>query len=138
MAKSRGFRYSGDMRIFSQLGIIFSFSFAGEILARYLPLGLPAGVLGLLLMLAALGMRFLKPEHLGESADFLTANMGFFFLPAIVMVLENFDAVRSVIWRLLGICIISAVCTFFVSYGTVRLCRILMAKAGRTGSPEEA
>ncbi|MDR2371223.1 MAG: CidA/LrgA family protein [Treponema sp.] len=119
------------MNIFKQLGIILAFGFAGEIIARFIPMGMPSSVLGMILMLAALGFRILKPEHLGATADFLSANMAFFFLPAVVTVLRNFDLVRSVVWRLLFICCVCSGITFGISYGTVWLCRKIMS-SGRT------
>jgi holin-like protein len=89
---------------------------------------MPASVLGLLLMLACLGFRLLKPEHLGETADFLSANMAFFFLPAVALVLNNFDAIQGVIFKLLAICVFCTFFTFAVTYGTVRLFQILLRK----------
>ncbi|MDR1239396.1 MAG: CidA/LrgA family protein [Treponema sp.] len=116
------------MRIIQQLGLILAFGFAGEILARLVPAGMPASVLGLLLMLACLGFRLLKPEHLGETADFLSANMAFFFLPAVALVLNNFDVIQGVVLKLLAICILGTFFTFAVTYGTVRLFQIILKK----------
>ncbi|MDR1419166.1 MAG: CidA/LrgA family protein [Treponema sp.] len=115
--------------VFKQLGVILAFGFAGEIIARLVPIGLPVSVLGMILMLAALGTRLLKPEHIGVTADFLSANMAFFFLPAAATVLRNFELIRPVIWRLLLVCCVSSGVTFAAAYGTVRLCRKLMGKA---------
>jgi holin-like protein len=110
------------------LGLILSFGFLGEIASFYLPLGMPASVLGMVLMLAALGFKFLKPEHLGKTADYLSANMAFFFLPAAVTILENYGYIQPVVVQLFLICIISTVTTFFITYGTVRFSRILLAR----------
>jgi holin-like protein len=118
------------MNIFRQLGVILAFGFAGEIITRLVPVGLPASVLGMILMLAALGIRVLKPEHLGVTADFLSANMAFFFLPAVATVLRNFDLIRSVVWPLVFICCVCSAVTFGATYGTVWLCRKLMKKEG--------
>jgi holin-like protein len=116
------------MRIIKQLGVILAFGFAGEVLACIFPIGMPASVLGLLIMLACLGFRLLKPEHLGETADFLSANMAFFFLPAVALVLNNFDAIQGVVLKLLAICILCTFFTFAVTYGTVRLFQIILKK----------
>jgi holin-like protein len=119
------------MNIFRQLGIILAFGFAGEIIACFIPTGMPSSVIGMILMFAALAFRILKPEHLGATADFLSANMAFFFLPAVVTVLRNFDLVRPALWRLLLICCVCSGITFGISYGTVWLCRKIMFP-GRT------
>ncbi|MDR1277470.1 MAG: CidA/LrgA family protein [Treponema sp.] len=116
------------MHIIKQLGLILAFGFAGEILAALLPLGLPASVLGLFLMLLFLGFRILRPEHLGETADYLSANMAFFFLPAVAPVLGNYEIIKGVVFQLLGICILCTFITFGLSYGTVRLFQVLLKK----------
>jgi holin-like protein len=79
-------------------------------------------------MLLFLGFRILKPEHLGETADYLSANMAFFFLPAVASVLNNYDLIQGVIPQLLVICVICAFITFGVTYGTVRLFQIILKK----------
>jgi holin-like protein len=119
-----------DMRIIKQLGLILAFGLAGEILARLIPATLPASVLGLFLMLLFLGLKILKPEHLGETADYLSANMGFFFLPAVASVLNNYDLIAGAVLPLLAICIACTFFTFGLTYGTVRLFQRLMSKGG--------
>jgi holin-like protein len=126
--KNAAFRYPLPMRIIQQLGLILVFGFAGEIAGVLFPTGVPASVLGLIIMLVCLGIKLLKPEHLGETADFLSANMAFFFLPAVTSVLNNYDAIKGVAPLLLGICITCTFLTFALTYGTVRIFQIIMKK----------
>lgn len=116
------------MRIIGQLGLIFLFGLFGEILARYVPLAMPASVWGLLLLLAALRLRVVKTELLGETAEFLGANMAFFFLPAAVMVVRNYDLLEPVLLRLMIVCFISTGLTFLASYYAVRFVRKIIAR----------
>jgi holin-like protein len=81
-------------------------------------------------MLICLAAKILKPEHLGETADYLSANLAFFFIPAVASVLGEYDAIRGMILKLLGICIICTFFTFGVTYSTVRLFQIIMKKRG--------
>jgi holin-like protein len=122
------------MVILRQLGIILAFGYASELIARYIPIGLPAGVLGILLVLAALGAKVLKPEHLGKTADFMSANMAFFFLPLAVTILQNYGSIGPALMRIIGICIITTVITFAATYATVRFLRILLTKGTGTSS----
>jgi holin-like protein len=115
------------MKYIQQLGIILGFALAGEIIARLVPGLLPASLTGLLLMLAALGLRLLRPEHIGECSDYLSSIMAFFFLPAAVTVIQQADLILPVIWQLIAIVIASTFCTFFVAYGTTRLLSIVLA-----------
>jgi holin-like protein len=118
------------MRILKQLGIILIIGYFGEILSYYIPLGLPASILGLLLMLAVLGLKLVKPGDLGETGDYLSANMAFFFLPAAATVLENYEHIASILVQVILICVSAAILTFFVTYGTVRFFRIILSKRG--------
>jgi holin-like protein len=116
------------MEIIRQLGLIIGFGYAGELLAFFLPVRLPAGVLGIILVLAALATGLIKPRHLGKTADFISANMAFFFLPLAVAILQNYEAIRPVLIKVIAVCLISTLITFAVSYGTVRILRIVLEK----------
>jgi holin-like protein len=119
------------MEIIIQLGLIIGAGYAGELLAQLLPVRLPAGVLGLSLVFAALSLRVVKPRHFGKTADFISAQMGFFFLPLAVSVLQNYQAISPVLLRIIAICVISTLITFIASYGAVRLLRMVMEHAGK-------
>jgi holin-like protein len=117
------------MEIIRQLGLVIAFGYAGEVLASLLPVRLPAGVLGLLIVIIALALGLIKPRHLGATADFISANMGLFFLPLAVTIPQNFDAIHPILFPLLIICLVSTLFTFAVSYGTVRILRIILGKS---------
>ncbi|MDR1444336.1 MAG: CidA/LrgA family protein [Treponema sp.] len=114
------------MEIIRQLGLIIVFGYAGEVLAQFLPLKLPAGVLGILLVFGALGVGIIRPRHFGKTADFISANMAFFFLPLAVSVLQNYQAISPVLFQVLAVCLISTLVTFAVSYAAVRFLRVIM------------
>lgn len=118
------------MQIIGQLGIIFAFGFAGEILAALLPFTLPSSVIGLVLLLFCLRTGLLKVEQIGGAAGFLTANMAFFFLPSAVNILANYDMLKPVLWKLVIICFAGAALTFLTTYGTVWLIRSIQRKGG--------
>jgi holin-like protein len=124
------------MEILRQLGLILAFGFASEIVARNIPAGLPSGVLGILLVLAALGAKILKPDHFGKTADFMSANMAFFFLPLAVTVLQNYESIRPILLLFAGICIITTVITFAVTYATVHFLRQLLSGERGASSPQ--
>jgi holin-like protein len=128
------------MEIVTQLGLIIGFGYAGELAARFLPLRLPAGVLGIIFVFISLSFHITKPRHFGKTADFISAQMGFFFLPLAVSVLQNYPAIAPVLFQLIAICVISTLITFAVSYGAVRFLRVALggdknppAGTGKTG-----
>ena len=114
------------MKYLIQLGLIFAFTAAGEIFIRFVPGGLPASVMGMLFMFIALEIKLLKPRHILESANFLSSIMAFFFLPAVANIILNFTLIQPVLWQLFFIAMFCTFFTFFVTYGTVRILRILL------------
>jgi holin-like protein len=116
------------MRFIKQLGIILAFAFSGDLIVRLIPGRLPAIVIGMLLMLIALGLKLLKPEHIKECSDFLGGIMAFFFAPLSVTILQNYKMLLPVLPQILFIVVICTFFTFFVSYGTFRLLRILQSR----------
>ena len=116
------------MHFIKQLGLILAFTLAGEIFVRFVPGGLPATVMGMLFMFAAFWVKLLKPKHISECSDFLSGIMAFFFLPAIAAIIQNFALITPVLWQLIFIAVFCTFFTFFVSYGTVRVFRLLLAR----------
>jgi len=114
------------MRYLKQLGIILAFAFAGDLVVRLVPGRLPAIVMGMILLLIALGLKLLKPEHIKECSDFLGGIMAFFFVPLAVTILQNYKMILPVLAPVLFIVVACTLITFFVTYGTFRLLSILL------------
>ena len=74
----------------------------------------------LLLLLALLATGLLKIEHIREKADFLLANMAFFFLPAGVSVINYFDVLGRSAVALVLVCLLSTVITFGATALSIR------------------
>lgn len=108
------------MKILSQLGVLFSFGLAGEVLARLTGLGIPASVWGLLLLLAALRLELIRVKSVSLVGGFLGANMAFFFIPSSTSILDVFETIHPVLFRLILVCVVSTVLTFLATYYTVR------------------
>lgn len=85
-----------------------------------LPVPFPASVIGMLLLLALLATGLLKIEHIREKADFLLANMAFFFLPAGVSVINYFDVLGRSAVALVLVCLLSTVITFGATALSIR------------------
>ena len=67
---------------------IMVFCFAGELCHNFLPLPIPASVYGLLLLLAALKLGWVKPEQVRTAALFLIGIFPLLFVPAAAGVVE--------------------------------------------------
>ena len=85
----------------------------------------------LVLLLVLLLVRGVKLEQVQEKADFLLGNLKFFFVPAVVSIVNCAELAREHALALLVICTVSTVLGFAATVWTVRLTRRLMS--GRKG-----
>ncbi len=104
------------MKILGQLGVILAFSYAGHVLAAGLSIPLPASVIGIVLLLVALRTGWIAECRMDQAANFLLANMAFFFIPSAVEIIENIENIRPALFRIILICVLSTTATFFMSY----------------------
>ena len=68
------------MALLFQFGWILLVCFLAEVLAALLPLPIPASVYGLLLMLAALGLKLIRVEQVKQASSFLVGILPILFL----------------------------------------------------------
>ena len=108
------------MKLILQIGIIFGVCLLGEAIAYFLPFPFPASVISMILLFLLLCFKVLKIDHIRQKADFLLQNMAFFFIPAGVGILEQFEFVKDSVWQLLLICFVTTIVTFAVTALTVR------------------
>lgn len=69
----------------------------GEILANALPLPVPASVYGLVLLLAALKLRFLRLDQVKETGTFLIGILPLLFVPAAVGVMDLWTELKAML-----------------------------------------
>lgn len=72
---------------------------AGELIARGMGVKLPGPVIGMLLMLAALNVRWVR-EPVGAAADALLAHLSLLFVPVGVGVIVHLGLLSDYGWRL--------------------------------------
>lgn len=83
------------MMIFKQLSIIFSIYLLGEAVAMVLPFSFPGGIIGMLLLFAALLLKWIKIEDIKQVSDFFLKYMPLFFIPAGVSVMGSFSLIQG-------------------------------------------
>ena len=83
------------MALLFQFGRILLVCFAAEVLAKLLPLPIPASVYGLLLMLAALGLRLIKVEQVKQASSFLVGILPILFLVPAVGIMSLWAELRA-------------------------------------------
>lgn len=92
----------------------------GEGIASLLPWTIPASVISLVLLLILLLCGGVKESSIRGSADFLTENMGLFFIPAVVGTLEYLDILKSAALPFLLITLVTTPVVYCVTAWTVR------------------
>lgn len=83
------------MKYLKQFCVIIAFTFAGEILHKLIPLPIPGGIYGIILLFAALRLGLVRLDQVKETAELLVSLMSVMFIPAVVGILNIQDLVRQ-------------------------------------------
>jgi holin-like protein len=106
------------MKYLSQFLIILGFTFLGEALQRLVPLPIPASIYGLALLFAALCLKIVKVEQVGETGAFLRSLLPLLFVGPAVGILENWGLIADQVFGILLVLVGTTVVAFGIS-GTV-------------------
>ena len=105
----------------------------GEVLARAFSLPLPGPVIGMLLLMPALGWRPLR-EPVTEAARFLLAHLSLLFVPVGVGVITHLDVLRQHGLGLLAVIALSTWIGLAVSALTLRA--LMRSRADEAEAPD--
>lgn len=114
------------MKYIKQILIILLFSFLGELLAKVVPLPVPAAIYGFVLLFSSLFVGVVKESDISETAGFLISGMGILFVPPAVNILSYFGLIAP---ALVPICVI-VVSSTFVVFGVSGVVTQLFLKKG--------
>ena len=103
------------MRYIKQILIILLFCFAAELLAKWLPLPIPAAIYGLLLMLLALSTSVVKVSSISDTAYFLIDGMPMLFIAPTANLISYWSVCAPSIVPACVIVLVSTVLVFGVS-----------------------
>ena len=85
------------MKWVRQFSIILTVAFLGEVLRYLIPLPIPAGIYGLLLLFLGLYTGGIKLSQVEGAGDFLIEIMPFFFIPAGVGLMTKWPEIKSLL-----------------------------------------
>ena len=103
------------MRIPLQLAVIFAICVAGEFLHRIVGIPLPGNIIGMVLLLALLCLKIIKPEQISGVSSFFLNHLALFFLPPSIAIMAVGDDVLSKWPLLLFLCIVFTLAALAVS-----------------------
>lgn len=107
------------MDILKQLAIIFGVCLLGKAICLILPISFPASVMCMSVMLFFLSFKLIKLTQIQRTAEFLLSNMAFFFIPAGVVIIENYSQVEGKVLGLLAVCALTTLITFLATAYTI-------------------
>lgn len=98
-----------------QCAILFGCLALGELLVYLTHIPLPSSILGMLLLTLFLKLKVVRLEWVQGLADFLVANIGFFFVPPGVAIMLYFDVIKAQLWPIIVATLVSSVLVLAVT-----------------------
>ena len=124
------------MKSLFQVGVVLAVCLAGELISGVLPITIPTSVVSMILLFVLLLVKWIKPRHIEQFGDFLLKNMAFFFIPAGVAIIEQFDLLKECLFPFLLICFVTTIITFAATAYTVKAV-MAVQKNAREGRRDE-
>ncbi|MBE6708240.1 MAG: CidA/LrgA family protein [Ruminococcaceae bacterium] len=103
------------MRYIKQFVLILAVSFAGEVLNRIIPLPIPAGVYGIIILFLLLATKLVPLEAVEEAGRFLIEIMPLMFIPAAVGIITSWGNIKSSLFAYTTITVVSTIIVMAVS-----------------------
>lgn len=119
------------MKWIRQFLILLAVTLLGEIFRALIPLAIPAGIYGLVLLFGCLCLRIVKLEQIEGAADFLIEIMPLFFIPAGVGLMTRWVQLRSLLLPVLAAIFGITVLVMIVT-GLVTQCMVRQKEKGGT------
>ena len=85
------------MKIFNQIGILLGVWAAGEVVSQFIKniINIPGSILGMIILFLLLQLKIISEEKIKDVADFLLGNMGIFFIPAGVSLIQSLGLIKE-------------------------------------------
>lgn len=83
------------MRYIKQIGIILLITVLGELLRGFIPLPIPAGIYGFVILFICLCTGVIKLKAVDDASSFLVDNLQVFLLPACVEIVNYWGDIKQ-------------------------------------------
>ena len=105
-----------------QCAILFGCLALGELVVYLTGVKLPSSIIGMLLLTLFLKLGWIKLHWVRGLSDFLVANLGFFFVPGVALMLY-FDVITAQFWPIVIATVVSTVLVLVVTGWSHQLTR---------------
>ena len=112
------------MKIFRQLVLIIAFSLLGVLISYLLSLvkvNFPGSLIGMILLFIFLLFGLVKVDSIDQVSKFFIDNMGIFFVPGAVLILNKLELISAIWWKLTIIILCAFLVSFTATYFSVKL-----------------
>ncbi|MGN0609656.1 MAG: CidA/LrgA family protein [Oscillospiraceae bacterium] len=120
------------MKFFRQLCIILAVSFIGEILHFIIPLPVPAGIYGIILLFIGLETKLIPKSSVKETSDLLIDIMPVMLVPAAVELMDSWGVIKPNLLKFAAATVISTFAVMAVSGAVTQAVIRLKAKKVNT------
>lgn len=104
------------MEILKQIFIIFCICIISELISQTVLIGIPASLIGMIILFLLLLTKVVKEEHIKETADFLMKIMAMVFAPICISVIEELLLLNDKLFAISVTMILTTMITFFSTY----------------------
>ena len=128
------------MKVMKQILIIIIFALIGNLLSYLLSLinfPFPGSLIGLILLFVFLLTGLIKTEGISEVGQYFIDNMGIFFVPGAILILNNIRILSEIWWKLAIIILVAFIISFTATYWAVRLTLFLQDKVRKKKEVKE-
>ena len=128
------------MKIFKQLILIIVFTLLGVLISYLLSLAkinFPGSLIGMILLFIFLLIGVIKVDSINDVSKFFIDNMGIFFVPGAVTILNKLEIISEIWWKLLIVILASFIISFIATYYSVKLTLYLQNKKRMKGEEND-
>lgn len=122
------------MKYLKEVAIIFGITMVGEILNKFIPLPVPAGVYGLFILLGLLCSKVVRLSDVAATGNLLLDLMPLMFIPAAVGLIEKFEELKAILVPFIVITVLS---TFLVMTITGKAAEAVLNGKEKAGKERE-
>lgn len=97
------------MKFFRESILILSLYFSGELISKSLHLPIPSNIVGMILLFLLLTSNIIKVEKVEPLANFFLDHLAFFFIPASVGLMTSLADLKSSLFKILLLCVITTI-----------------------------
>ncbi len=106
------------IRIIAEVGILYLFYLAGDVLQKLLHLPVPGSIVGLLLLFVLLLLKIVPVKLIENGSSFILAYLPMFFIPATAGIMNHLDIFGGRGLLLIAVLVVSSVITMVVTAHT--------------------